>query len=90
MASAEYEEVVDYYLTIASPAIARNLASAVGAALQLVLEHPQIGARTYTRARKLALQGFPHDLIYRIESETLIILAVSGHSRRPGYWAGRR
>lgn len=40
-------------------------------------------------ARKLALQGFPYDLIYRIESNTVIILAVSSHSRQSGYWAGR-
>jgi toxin ParE1/3/4 len=90
LASAEYEEVASYYLAEASPAIARNLASAVGEALRLMLEHPQIGVRTHAKARRLALHGFPYDLVYRVEADTLIILAMSSHSRRPGYWGGRR
>lgn len=90
LAQAEYEEGLDYYLAEAGPSIARNLATAVADALALMLEHPQIGVRTRVRARRLALHGFPYDLVYRVEADVLIILALSNQSRRPGYWAGRR
>lgn len=90
LASAEYEEALDYYLAEASPAIARNLALAVAEALRLMSEHPQIGNRTHAKARRLVLHGFPYDLVYRVEASTLVILAVSSHSRRPGYWSRRR
>lgn len=90
LAGADYEDAVDYYLTQAPPAIARNLDLAVNRALQLILGHPRIGPVTQKEARKLALQGFPYDLVYRIETDTIIVLAVSSHSRRPGYWVGRR
>jgi plasmid stabilization system protein ParE len=89
LAETDYEDAVDYYLTQASPAIARKLDLAVNHALHLILEHPRIGAGTQKGARKLALQGFPYDLVYRIETDTVIVLAVSSHSRQPGYWAGR-
>lgn len=90
LAGADYEDAVDYYLTQASPTIARKLDLAVNHALHLILEHPRIGVVAQKRARKLALQGFPYDLVYRIEADTVIVLAFSSHSRQPGYWAGRR
>lgn len=90
LAGADFDDAVGYYLTQASPAVARKLDLAVNHALHLVLEHPRIGGGAQTGARKLALQGFPYDLIYRIETNTVIVLAVSSHSRRPGFWAGRR
>jgi plasmid stabilization system protein ParE len=90
LADADYEDAVDYYLTQASPAIARKVDLAVNHALHLILEHPRIGAGARAGARRLALQGFPYDLVYRIETDTVIVLAVSSHSRQPGYWAGRR
>lgn len=35
------------------------------------------------------LEKFPHSLIYAIEGNDLLILAVAHHSLRPGYWMGR-
>lgn len=90
LADADYEDAVDYYLIQASPAIAGKLDLAVNDALHLILEHPRIGVGARVSARKLALQGFPYDLVYRIETDTAIVLAVSSHSRQPGYRAGRR
>lgn len=90
LASAEFDEAVDYYLANAGAPVSRNFVTAVGAAVRLMLEHPQIGVRADTKARRLAVHGFPYDLVYRAEVGMLIILALSNHSRRPGYWAGRR
>lgn len=39
--------------------------------------------------RKVGLQGFPFDLIYRQAGGTVQILAVAHHRRRPEYWAAR-
>jgi plasmid stabilization system protein ParE len=90
LASAELGEVVDYYLANAGAPVSRSFATAVSTAVRLMLEHPQIGVRTGVKARRLAVHGFPYDLVYRVAGETLVILAVSSHSRRPRYWAGRR
>jgi plasmid stabilization system protein ParE len=90
MANAEFEAVVDYYLVNAGPVVGRNFANATQQAVRLMLEYPEIGVRAYQEARRLVLQGFPYDLIYRVQGKDLVILAIACHSRRPGYWARRR
>jgi len=38
----------------------------------------------------MALTRFPYSLIYTESGDEIRILAVAHHSRRPGYWRGRR
>lgn len=38
---------------------------------------------------KCRLRKFPFSLIYSMEKEGLLILAVAHHRRPPGYWAHR-
>ena len=89
-AEAEFDEAIDYYLAEAGNAIGRKLTSAVGQTLALVREHPAIGKPVLNQARSMPLQGFPFDLVYRVLPDRLVIVALANHSRRPGYWAGRR
>jgi hypothetical protein len=35
------------------------------------------------------MRRFPFSLIYRVDRDTIAILAVAHHSRRPGYWRRR-
>lgn len=39
--------------------------------------------------RKAGLQRFPFNVLYRVAGETVQVLAVAHHRRRPGYWLGR-
>ena len=39
--------------------------------------------------RRYLLQRFPYGIIYRIESETIFIIAVAHLHRKPGYWKSR-
>jgi len=38
---------------------------------------------------KAGLQRFPFNVLYRVVSGAVQILAVAHHRRRPGYWMGR-
>jgi hypothetical protein len=39
---------------------------------------------------RLVLKRFPYDIVvFDYQSKTLV-LAIAHHSRRPGYWRGRR
>ena len=89
-AETEFDEAVDYYIVHAGANIGRKFATAVNHTLGLLLEHPAIGKPTHRQARSFSLQGFPFDLVYRVSTETIIIVAMANQSRRPGYWAGRR
>ncbi|WP_293626182.1 type II toxin-antitoxin system RelE/ParE family toxin [Salinisphaera sp.] len=57
--------------------------------LALLSAYPAIGQRIAEDVRRLDLTGFPHAVVYRLEQGRLLILAISHHRRRPGYWRGR-
>lgn len=58
--------------------------------LKLIVEHPALGSPAASGTRGLPIHRYPYSVIYRIEGDSLRVLAVAHHSRRPGYWAGRR
>lgn len=89
LAEAEYDEAVDYYLDHAGPVIARNFTIALSHALGLLREHPGIGMETQRRARRIPLHGFPFNLVYRLQGDHIMVIAIANQSRRPGYWGGR-
>lgn len=84
-AQEELGEAVEFY---------RNRRSALGTAFlnevkrgyaQLKRE-PLIGSPIDHDERKYVLQGYPYNLIYRIEENAVFIVAVAHHSREFGYW----
>ena len=56
--------------------------------VDLLLDRPHIGKRV-GEFRRLPLRKFPFTLIYALEDDDLVVVAVSHHRRRPGYWMGR-
>ena len=58
-------------------------------ASSLIAEHPQIGASVTKRIRKFRLRSFPYSIIYAVEAEEIVIIAVAPQRRRPNYWRGR-
>jgi plasmid stabilization system protein ParE len=55
----------------------------------LLCETPNVGEPLDLRRRRFPLRRFPFGLIYRVESDTLRILALAHRRQRPGYWRGR-
>ena len=56
--------------------------------VELLLDQPNIG-RQIGNFRRFPLRKFPFTLIYALEDNDLVVVAVSHHRRRPGYWMGR-
>jgi len=52
-------------------------------------EHPMTGKRLTERVRQFRLRTFRYNVIYVIEAQEIIIVAVAHHRRRPGYWRTR-
>jgi toxin ParE1/3/4 len=89
-ARAEFDDAIDRYAKHASPLIAEKFIAEFEHAMQLVVEHPQLGTPISQNARALMFRGFPYKLIYRTAPDTLFIVAVAHQRRRPGYWGKRR
>ena len=56
----------------------------------LLSHHPEIGTRFEGEVRRLLVQRFPFSVLYSIESDELVVLAIAHQRQKPGYWKDRR
>ena len=78
------------YLEAQAKGIGRSFSAEVRRAESLIAQFPESAAEIRPGIRKRILRKFRYSLIYTIEKDGLLILALAHHSRRPGYWIGRR
>lgn len=71
------------------PALGQAFLNEVKRGYAQLKREPLIGSPIEYGERKYVLQGFPYNLIYRIEETTIVVLAVAHHSREYGYWRER-
>ncbi len=81
------EAAVRYELQV--PGLGERFGEEVREAADFLLEHPEIGRPVEPDLRQLVLSRFPFTLIYAVPPETIHILAIAHHRRRPGYWRSR-
>lgn len=89
-ALADFEAGTDWYLEELAFIAADDFADEIEHALSMLSGFPNIGIAGSYKTRIFTLQNFPYSLIYRVQPEYVRVVAVAHHSRRPGYWAGRR
>jgi plasmid stabilization system protein ParE len=77
------------YLELRAEGLGRRLDAEVRRVENLIAEFPDSGPEIRPGIRKCVLQKFRYSLIYSIEEDGLLILAIAHHSRRPDYWVGR-
>jgi plasmid stabilization system protein ParE len=77
------------YLELRANGLGRRFFAEVRRAEDLIAQFPESAAEIVPGIRTRILRKFHYSLIYTIESDTLLILAVAHHSRRPGYWLSR-
>lgn len=88
VAEIEFDEAVAWYLA-RSRGAARHFGKEVRNVERLLLRYPRIGRCVELDARSLCINDFPYNLIYSIEKNEIVVVAVAHHSRRPGYWMDR-
>ena len=58
-------------------------------AVDKILNNPESGQLILENFRRSILSRFPFSLIYTIEPESILIIAVAHQRRRPDYWKER-
>ena len=56
---------------------------------RLVKTSPQIAPEIEPDLRRVLLNRFPYSLIYGIDEDAIVIIAVAHQHREPRYWAER-
>ncbi|MBI3126248.1 MAG: type II toxin-antitoxin system RelE/ParE family toxin [Candidatus Tectomicrobia bacterium] len=81
------EAALRYELQV--PGLGRRFGVEVRRACDLLLEQPALGHPVEPDLRQFVLDRFPFTLIYSLPPESVRVLAISHHRRRPGYWRSR-
>lgn len=96
MSKARYHEAAEDellreigYLEFRAKGLGRRFFREVRRAEQLIGEFPEAAAEITPGIRKYVLRKFRYSLIYSIEREGVLILAVAHQSRSPAYWISR-
>ncbi len=85
----EYETSVTYYET-RQPGLGRRFAVCVEAALASIAETPEMWPVLEQDVRRRLTPVFPYAVLYTLEPELVLVVAVMHCHQRPGYWQGRR
>jgi len=87
-AEEEFREAARYYEKEA-PGVGLRFVAEVRKGAILISENPYAAAGIGSDIRRKVLNHFPYSLLYSVESESIVIVAVAHQKRRPRYWRGR-
>ncbi len=62
---------------------------AIDITIEKLRKFPKSGKPHGKRLRSFSIPRFPYDLVYHVEDQEMVIIAVAHQSRRPNYWRGR-
>lgn len=88
-ALTEYAEAVQYY-TQQRIEVAQAFIDAIEDAVYRISESPTRYGVIDEEIRRCMTRKFPYGIVYAIEQDYILILAVMHCSREPGYWKDRR
>ena len=84
----EYQKATLYYAERDS-SLALRFVEAIEDAIRRVLESPQRWRVLDEDVRRCLAHVFPYGILYTIEPDFILIVAVMHGSREPGYWKAR-
>ncbi len=87
-ALAEYADAALYY-DERTPGLGADFTVEVETALQQVLGCPERWGCVEEDIRRFLVRRFPYGLLYTIEADHVMIVAIMHLSREPGYWRHR-
>ena len=87
-ASREMREAAQWY-NKQEVGVGEEFLAEVDRAIDRLLFDPSARPTAGRDVHRQQVDRFPFDLLYRIRAEHIEIVAVSHHSRKPGYWQRR-
>jgi len=58
-------------------------------AIGRLCEYPQAGETVPSGLKRMLLYRFPFSIIYSVEKDLILVIAIAHHGRRPNYWQSR-
>jgi toxin ParE2 len=81
-------EAVRYYDSQV-PTLGAAFLREVRRAAEAIADYPEAAAIVRGRTRRRLLRRFPYGLLYRIDPQEIVVVAIMHLRREPGYWLSR-
>ncbi|MBB4637148.1 type II toxin-antitoxin system RelE/ParE family toxin [Longimicrobium terrae] len=81
-------DLLDAYDGLRDKGVAEAFQAEIARAFDLLLEFPRLG-RAYGSVRSVLIRLFRYRVIYRVEGDEIVILAVAHQSRDEAFWYKR-
>ena len=90
LADQEVSDAVEWYEEQAE-GLSRAFLDELDRIVRLVRTYPLIATQTQMepQIRRFLFTRFPYSLVYGIDRETIVVIAVAHQHREPRYWADR-
>ena len=85
----ELEDACKWY-ELQKPELGREFLDEIEAAIRRIVSWPKSAGRIGEGLHRCLLRRFPYGLIYGIDIDKVVIVAVAHLHRKPFYWTGRR
>lgn len=69
--------------------LGNELAAEVERVIRDIREYPELGTPDRVGTRRVKVHRFPFSIIYCVQSEQIVLVALAHHSRKPEYWRER-
>jgi len=87
-AELELYEAAAFYEAALS-GLGRDFTDEVERVVNILLEHPELGAKVDKNLRHFVLRRFPFSVVYAATGQVVYIVAIAHGSREPEYWKTR-
>jgi plasmid stabilization system protein ParE len=88
LAETELREATRYYANL-GPELAALFRTEAETAARRILAHPRAWTVELGEVRRFLFNRFPYKLLYAIEADHIVVLAVAHQHRHPDYWIER-
>lgn len=88
LANQEVNDAVRWYEEQAE-GLSRDFLDELDRVVRLVRSYPLMATQIEPEIRRFLFTRFPYSLIYGIDEETIVIIAVAHQHREPRYWVDR-
>ncbi len=88
LAGKEVDEAAAWYEAQAE-SLSRDFLDELDRAVRLIRIYPLLAQQIEPEIRRFLFARFPYSLIYGINQETIVVIAVAHQRREPRYWLDR-
>ncbi|MFZ5517823.1 MAG: type II toxin-antitoxin system RelE/ParE family toxin [Candidatus Zhuqueibacterota bacterium] len=84
-AQKELEDAIFFY-ELQQSGLGNKFKIEVRSSIQRIVKHPNAWPIESGEVRKCYLYKFPYKILYSIQENNVIVLAIAHQHRKPGYW----